>query len=43
MNVRQEHYVLIAGSRDATREMLDYARRVVRRAHEKSYTVRQAL
>ena len=39
MTVRQEYCVLIAGSRDATHEMLDYARRVVRRAHEKGYTV----
>jgi type IV secretion system protein VirD4 len=39
MTVRQEYCVLIAGSRDATGEMLDYARRVVRRAYEKGYTV----
>ena len=39
MTVRQDYRVLIAGSRDATHQMLDYARRVVRRAHEKSYTV----
>lgn len=31
--------VLIAGSRYGTREMLDYARRVVRRAHAKGYTI----
>lgn len=30
---------MIAGSRDATPQMLDYARRAVRRAHERSYTV----
>ncbi len=32
-------HLLIAGSRDATPEMLDYARRVVRRAHEKGYMI----
>lgn len=32
-------HVMIAGSRYATRQMLDYARRVVRRAHEKGYTI----
>ncbi len=32
-------HVMIAGSRDATPQMLDYARKVVRRAHEKGYTV----
>ena len=32
-------HVLIAGSRDATPQMLDYARRAVRRAHERGYTV----
>jgi ribonuclease HI len=32
-------HLLIAGSRDATAEMLDYARRVVRRAHEKGYMI----
>jgi hypothetical protein len=30
---------MIAGSRYATREMLDYARRAVQRAHAKGYTV----
>ena len=39
MTVRQDYRVLIAGSRDATDEMLDYARRVVQRACEKGYTV----
>ena len=39
MAIRQEQTVLIAGSREATREMLDYARRAVRRAHERGYTV----
>lgn len=32
-------HVMIAGSRYATRQMLDYARKVVRRAHEKGYTI----
>lgn len=32
-------HLLIAGSRDATAEMLDYARRVVRRAHDKCYVI----
>lgn len=32
-------HLMIAGSRDATPQMLDYARRAVRRAHERSYTV----
>lgn len=31
--------IMIAGSRYATREMLDYARKVVRRAHAKGYTI----
>ncbi len=31
--------VFIAGSRDATPKMLDYARRAVRRAKERGYTV----
>lgn len=33
------YHLLIAGSREATAEMLDYARRVVRRAHDKGYVV----
>jgi hypothetical protein len=32
-------YVLIAGSREATPAMFDYARRAVRRAHERGFTV----
>lgn len=32
-------YILIAGSRDATPQMLDYARKVVRHAHAKGFTV----
>jgi hypothetical protein len=32
-------HVLIAGSRYASRQMLDYARRAVRRAHAKGYTI----
>ena len=32
-------HLLIAGSRDATPEMLEYARRVVRRAHDKGYMI----
>ena len=32
-------HLLIAGSRYATREALDYARRVVRRAHQLGYTI----
>lgn len=32
-------HVMIAGSRDATPPMLNYARKVVRRAHAKGYTV----
>ena len=32
-------HLMIAGSREATPQMLDYARRAVRRAHQKGYTV----
>jgi hypothetical protein len=32
-------HVLIAGSRYASSQMLNYARRVVRRAHGKGYTI----
>lgn len=32
-------HVLIAGSRDASTEMLDYARRVVRRAHQLGWII----
>ena len=36
---KQTVHVLIAGSRDATPEMLDYARRAVRRAKDRNYTI----
>jgi ribonuclease HI len=36
---RQVTHLMIAGSRDATPQMLDYVRRAVRRAHERGYTV----
>ena len=36
---RQVTHLMIAGSRDATPQMLDYARRAVRRAQERGYTV----
>lgn len=36
---RQITHLMIAGSRDATPQMLDYARRAVCRAHERGYTV----
>lgn len=39
MTTRSTHHVLIAGSRYASREMLDYARRAVQRAHAKGYTI----
>jgi len=39
MHIQSTHHVLIAGSRYASREMLDYARRAVQRAHAKGYTV----
>ena len=39
MHVQSATHVMIAGSRYATREMLDYARRAVQRAHEKGYIV----
>lgn len=39
MHIQTLHHVLIAGSRDATREMLDYTRRAVQRAHAKGYIV----
>lgn len=35
----QTTHIMIAGSRYATRQMLDYARKAVRRAHAKGYTV----
>ena len=39
MQHRVSTHVLIAGSRDASAEMLDYARRVVRRAHQLGWTI----
>lgn len=36
---RQVTHLMIAGSRDATPQMLEYARRAVRRAQERGYTV----
>ncbi len=36
---QQITHLMIAGSRDATPQMLDYARCAVRRAHERGYTV----
>jgi hypothetical protein len=39
MNLKCEHYVMIAGSRYISREGLDYARRVVRRTHQLGYTI----
>ncbi len=37
--VKLTTHLMIAGSRDASPQMLDYARRAVRRAHERGYTV----
>jgi hypothetical protein len=39
MHIQPTTHVLIAGSRDASREMLDYARRAVQRAHQLGWTV----
>lgn len=39
MNRKTVTHVLIAGSRKATPQMLDYARRAVRRADERGYTI----
>jgi len=39
MHIQSATHVMIAGSRYASREMLDYARRAVQRAHEKGYIV----
>jgi hypothetical protein len=39
MHIHSITHVMIAGSRYATREMLDYTRRAVQRAHAKGYTV----
>jgi ribonuclease HI len=36
---QQITHLMIAGSRDATPQMLDYARRAVRRAHDKGFTI----
>ncbi len=38
-STKQVTHLLIAGSRYASREMLDYTRRAVRRAHERGYTI----
>ena len=39
MQVQATTHLMIAGSRYATREMLDYARRTVRRAHQLGWTI----
>lgn len=39
MHVRTSTHVMIAGSRYATRQMLYYARRTVRRAHQLGWTI----
>lgn len=39
MHIQTSTHVMIAGSRYASHEMLNYARRVVQRAHEKGYIV----
>ena len=39
MHIHTTTHLLIGGSRNASREILDYARRAVQRAHEKGYTV----
>ena len=38
-SARQVTHLMIAGSREATTQMLDYAKRAVHRAHERGYTV----
>ncbi len=38
-STKQVTHLLIAGSRYASREMLDYSRRAVRRAYERGYTI----
>jgi len=38
-HINSEYFVMIAGSRYANREALDYARRVVKRAHSLGYTI----
>ncbi len=39
MQIQNTTHLLIAGSRYATREMLDYARRAVQRAHQLGWTI----
>ena len=39
MQVHTSTHLLIAGSRSATRDMLDYARRAVQRAHDLGWTI----
>ena len=39
MDLKREHCVMIAGSRYISRQGLDYARRVVRRAHQLDYII----
>lgn len=39
MPIHSITHVMIAGSRDATSDMLDYARRTVRRAHQLRWTI----
>lgn len=39
MHIQRTTHLMIAGSRFATREMLDYARRAVQRAHHLGWTI----
>lgn len=39
MHIQRTTHLMIAGSRFATREMLDYARRAVQRAHQLGWTI----
>ncbi len=39
MHIQTTTHLMIAGSRYATREMLDYARRAVQRAHQLGWTI----
>jgi hypothetical protein len=39
MHIQTTTHLMIAGSRHATREMLDYARRAVQRAHQLGWTI----
>lgn len=39
MTIQSSTHLLIAGSRYATRDMLDYAQRAVRRAHQLGWTI----